>query len=427
MPPLTLRPNEEAKVLEEKLNRDEAAENARELTLNNCVFADPDDLLRCVIRCAKLEALLCVSSGIVLAHVIDQILPKLDHLRNLEFTLDKREERHDLEWIRQKIRISNAFGLKRLYVEVTGFARTQALAEMVAKLPSLTELHVHMLHGSLSDLLFMMEGIWSANLAIQCFKITSEVPPREQAEPRVATSSDATSFSDYANVCGNLLLRRAPPTRNCFRLRDLAVRTEPLHPTEPVIVVINNDEVTQAQMHEAGKRSRWQDVHCLTLVLVGTGTLSLDEIARADAIFHSGLLTFFENFKNERTGLRSLRELNMSSFHFKDELDFTEVLSGAGLTALTALSVTPCGIWHQGALGRLANTCTQLDDLDVRIYTNYRRCLRCWQPLVLCQEPASPLRLEPRPHLILQRVGAHFAGLLESLPSVRASLVRYVC
>ncbi|KAH6931573.1 hypothetical protein HPB50_025462 [Hyalomma asiaticum] len=395
MPDVDLRPGQEATVLEQKL--DGAKPPVGKLTLTNCVVADPDDLLRCVMRCTELRMLYCLSSGIRLKHLVDYVLPALKNLSHLEFTLDKREDVEELSTTSHNIRTCDTLSesINYLYVEVAGSSRTELVTEMISRLPNVFELHVHILRGKLSDLVSIIEGAWRESAHILCLKITSEVPPEVQREPRDDVPSDGPRFGDYANVCGNLLLRRDPPTRNCFRLRDLAVRTDRLHPIEPVIVVVNIDETTpiHVQMGDAGTKNEWYDVHSLSLVLVGPDGPFLQEVARAGESFHSGLVSFLDQFRSKSTAISSLKELNVSSFHFREDLDFTEVLSEAGLTALTALSVTPCGISHPGALQRLAATCTQLEDLDIRIYTNYRKCFRCWQPLSLCPVAASQLSL----------------------------------
>ncbi|KAH6931574.1 hypothetical protein HPB50_025463 [Hyalomma asiaticum] len=396
MPVLSIHPDEEGEALEAVLNNAEQVESAPVMKVTNCLVADPHKLLQCIVRCTGLRELHCASTGITFKEIVQIVLPNLKYLNHLEFTLEKRQSHDDMTLISSTIQHSDTMSasMLRLYVEVVGKRRTELIRELVKKMPKLVEVHVHFLRGTLSKAVFWMERIWLENSGMHSFTVTSEVPPEEQREPPADRPSGYERFRKYANVCGNLLLRRNPPTRNCFRLRDLAVRAEPLRPAEPMTVVVNVDESTHEQMGQAGVNNRWDNVHGLCLVLVGRDAAS-EEFARAGATLQSSLVTFFGNFRSMLTGLKSLKELNVSSFHFGDDLDFTQVLSEAGLTTLTGLSVTPCGIWHEGAIGRLANTCTQLDDLDVRMYT-YRKCPRCEQPLELTTEAVSQLNFKGR-------------------------------
>ncbi|KAH7946417.1 hypothetical protein HPB49_024604 [Dermacentor silvarum] len=391
---IRLGPYEEATVLQEQLDTFDRIEIVHELELTNCVVADPDDLCRCIIRCTQLRKLCCLSCGIRASDLVRFILPKLAHLSHLECTLDESADNDEAWRVRDAVQHSVGFArtLHHLYIEVADLLRFRVLTDIMKICPSVIDLHVHILRGELSAAVARMESLWCHIRRTECYKITSEVPPRVQREPYTERPLEDLHFRDCANVCGNLLFRRHPPYRNCTRLRDLAVCTEPLHPTDPVIVVINNDDTTpvQMQIRDAGLRNRWCDVRSLCLVLVGEDVPHM-EFARAGGDFHSGLVTFFGYFKSGPGGINHLKELNMSSFHFEDETDFTQVLSEAGLTTLTALCVTPCGIWHEGALERLATTCIELDDLDVRAYNDSRMCLRCWQPLDL--SPAAAIQL----------------------------------
>ncbi|KAH7951211.1 uncharacterized protein LOC119394138 [Rhipicephalus sanguineus] len=391
---IRLSPYDDVAVLEQQVNAVDQPENVHELELTNCVVADPDDLCRCVIRCTELRILYCVSCGIRLKCLIFTVLPKLPHLSHLELTLDESVDREETLTILGMLRATKTISgsIRHLYVEVSGSLRIRVLSAMLQKLPNVTELHVHILREVMSEAIRGVESLWRQTHSVQCFKMTSETPVEAQREPAADRPLEELDFGNWASVCGNLLVRRNPRTRNCFRVSDLAVLAEPLHPTEPVIVVISNDEgvPTQVQIREAGLRSRWCDVRSLTLVLVRSGDAS-QEVARANADIEGGLVTFFGRFKGDAGGIGHLKELNLSSFHFEDEVDFMHVLSEAGLTTLTALSVTPCGIWHPGALGRLSTTCTELDDLDVRVYTTYRTCSRCWQPLELSDVAGSHL------------------------------------
>ncbi|KAL1422796.1 hypothetical protein MTO96_021768 [Rhipicephalus appendiculatus] len=391
---IRLSPSDEVTALEQQLNALGRPESVRELELTNCVVADPDDLCRCIIRCTELRMLYCVSCGVRLKSLIFTVLPKLPHLSHLELTLDECVNGDEALTMLSMIRATETLSdsLRHLYVEVSGLLRIRVLSTMLEKLPNVIELHVHNLREVLNLAVSDIGLLWREARRVQCLKMSSETPVEAQREPDADRLAEDPDFGNWAMVCGNLVLRRNPPTRNCVRVRDLAVRVEPLHPTEPLIVVINNDEgiPTQAQIREAGQRNHWGDVRCLTLVLVRSGDAA-EEVARANAEIASGLVTFFGHFKGDSGGVGHLKELNLSSFHFEDEVDFTHVLSEARLTTLTALSVTPCGIWHPGALGRLATTCTELDDLDVRVYTDYRKCSRCWQPLELSAVSGSHL------------------------------------
>ncbi|KAL1480211.1 hypothetical protein MTO96_051230 [Rhipicephalus appendiculatus] len=66
----------------------------------------------------------------------------------------------------------------------------------------------------------------------------------------------------------------------------------------------------------------------------------------ADVAYHDGLVDFLRHFRNnnESEQYEHLAELNANSFHCGAGLDMTEVLLEAGLTSLTALSLSPCGL-----------------------------------------------------------------------------------
>ncbi|KAL1482240.1 hypothetical protein MTO96_050346 [Rhipicephalus appendiculatus] len=68
----------------------------------------------------------------------------------------------------------------------------------------------------------------------------------------------------------------------------------------------------------------------------------------------------------DHSNLSNVVELNINSFHFGPDLDFTEVLQDWSLENLLALSVSPCSLRRPSSLRRLAQICPNLADLDVR-------------------------------------------------------------
>ncbi|XP_049514989.1 uncharacterized protein LOC125941541 [Dermacentor silvarum] len=133
----------------------------------------------------------------------------------------------------------------------------------------------------------------------------------------------------------------------------------------------------EGRLHDAGSWHDWSDLRSLCIVLFSQRPD--DTVYPAVGAAYDGVLRdFFGRFS-------SLSELNVSSFHFGDGIDFTELLSTPALQRLRALCLPPCGMRQSGAVRRLAISISDIEDLDIRLNVGGRHqsCHSCNQQLVI--------------------------------------------
>ncbi|KAL3226829.1 hypothetical protein MRX96_024656 [Rhipicephalus microplus] len=304
------------------------ANHVRTLKLTNCIVTNPDSLLACVALCERLTELHCVGCPLdtyLLLKVVTECLPSLERLywslrhrgnqgRRLQYLLDAGEIAC----------LKPAFALERVYVEVERGTPTSYsfLAELVHRFPSLKRLHVHEVRRDeccCHDAEYLAYRIASCGGALK-FSTDGDVSACERH------ALAATSSSPYS-VCRNA----THPGGDSF----LGTRS-------PHWVFLDNF----VQSSSCGSELNQLD----QLVL------NLDPLLARSLGF---LLSACS---------RSLTELNLSAFHFREGL----VVFNAGAASdefrqLRALSVAPCALVPHGEpLQILAQLCTRLEELDVR-------------------------------------------------------------
>ncbi|XP_065303625.1 uncharacterized protein [Dermacentor albipictus] len=360
-----------------------------ELQLRNCVVANPSRLCTLISSFTELRCLRCVASLLKPYDVRILLLPALKKLETLEFTIDERLSPLQARSIRNLARCNFAPqfpSLQSIYVEVAGSDNIDIVSDLMLHFPNLNDLHVHFLRGQFGDASDKCRRLWESHQSLRRFTFTSEVPSTacQFAYPHM-------NSADCGVLCGNVLCTRDPHTTgNCWLMRDLCERKQAL-PNHQTLVVVRPSSTATEQMRQAGVTNEWTSVKSLCLVLLGM--FNNLQYPCASGAYHDALVYFLQQFRsiNGHGEYEHMTELNVNSFHCADNLDMTAVLQDAGLTSLTALSASPCGIRRQGALGRLALACPSLNDLDVRVYADVASCERCREGLDVDADDAAEL------------------------------------
>ncbi|KAH7934889.1 uncharacterized protein LOC119404170 [Rhipicephalus sanguineus] len=388
---VSMKTTDEVELLEKYLTSVCPRDRVWELRLTNCVVGSPDALLSLILGCPSLRTLRCVACSAEPYDILRFILPMQKTLHTVEFTLDERMSEKQVRSICFSLATAESpeefLNLRYVYVEVSGIERMDVIISLMNISVNVSHLHVHFLRGNFAEAVVKCKMLWDCREHLSSFTFTSEVP------------STACLFSpQYMSpvvggaICGNVLYTRKPHTSwNCFMMNELAMRQRPLRPGRETVVVVPWWLTAVQMMREAGVRNTWSDVRNLCVALIDPS--SYTHYPCAGVAFHEGLVDFLRHFRNnvEYEEYEHLTELNVNSFHCAADLDMTEVLFDAGLTWLTALSLSPCGVQRLGSLRRLTVACPFLNDLDVRVYSDVLRCSRCQQDLQLSSKDAAEL------------------------------------
>lgn len=359
---LRLRANQRACDLAQKLNEVDAASDVHELDLTNCILADPDELSTHVGRCSGLQCLRCVACSLKPSDLFRLVLERLPRLAQVELSLvAKGSMDSEIRKVRQmfsQVQGSLAVNLLHMYAEVGGYENFVLLSLFLRFCPNLTNLHVHVVHGVFWNALLECRNILQEHVLLQTLTFTSDLPASIQLEP-----SAPFEFTNCGAICANVSHHRQSDSWSCTRLVDLAVgNLESLTlPPQLVVFAVHEANLTPDWIRLATSRHDWTLVRQFCLLLHPADSDSA-AYPTAGGTYRESLREFFS------TAIPHVVELNVGSFHFGADNDFTVLLQEGRLQSLKALCVPPCGLCHQSALRRLALSCPNLEDLDVRTY-----------------------------------------------------------
>ncbi|KAH7944416.1 uncharacterized protein LOC119399974 [Rhipicephalus sanguineus] len=375
-----LRANDTVDTLARYLNCDHGQMTVTELDLTNCIRLEASKLTSLIAECSCLTSLRCLGCRFEPTEIIT-LLWRLRHLAEVEFSLMlKRDVESELRRIgdaaAQYGGDSKAYGLRRMYVEV-GDDHISFLPALLHHCPYLRNLHVHFSCGNLLNALRQChDAVLADDVSVETFTFTSEVLAPVQRQPRVPF--DLTSC---ATVCANVRYTKSTGSFSCVRLFDLVedkIRGRPprILPVQVILVAVENAQegITEDSILVANHGHNWVHVRQLCLLLVPPEPACVPHPTAG--VTYREILRFFFS-----TALRHIVELNVSSFHFGPDLDFGDLLQDGSLACLHSLSASLCGLRRPSVLRRLAQSCPEFKDLDVRILEGCRdgvvRCDGC--------------------------------------------------
>ncbi|KAH7978416.1 hypothetical protein HPB49_005478 [Dermacentor silvarum] len=334
-------------------------ETVHELDITNCLVADQNHLYTYIGSCSNLRSLRCLACPILASNLLWLLQERLVHLEELEFSLSFTRSETDKEIMRVNERslqfpLTVARSLHRVYAEVSGEDNAGLLRGLLAFCPNVTDLHLHVVGGNFRLCLIQAQNILNPDPWLHTFTFSSGIPPKLRYEP-----CTMTLFCRLSLVCANVSY--CDGVYNCVWLRDLALDPDCRELASQLVVIVTHDaDVLAQRIAAAARRHIWTGVRCLTLALLPRQPLSAQPHPIAESVYLGGLREFFPV-------LKYLVELNVSSFHFGPDVDFTQLLQDAGLAFLQALSTAPCAFSQPDAVRRLADVCRELVDLDVRV------------------------------------------------------------
>ncbi|XP_037515623.1 uncharacterized protein LOC119392543 [Rhipicephalus sanguineus] len=355
--------------------------NLQSLNISNCIVAIPAFLLSLASDLRNLQTLSCVACPLKASLLLDRLLRSLQNVTQLEFSLvDARDDaKEELFKIRHLgvVYVGKETKIRKMYVEVADKNNAKVLLLFLMYCPLLRDLHVHFMDDASSDLCAATcSNITNHFTNLATFTVTCEVPSRVQSDP-----TQPVDLRYCIDLHGNVVFRKTPQAFNCAQLRDLALSPTPAFPLEPVVLVAVETPDTGRQFLNAGSRHNWSQLRSLCILLYARN-LNQTVYPTICAMHDDALRDFFAKLLN-------LVELNVSSFHFGDGVDFTKLLAAPALQRLRALSLPPCGLRPRGAVRRLALGLGDVEDLDVRLNMDghYKSCRSCSNEVTI--EPAN--------------------------------------
>ncbi|KAH7983569.1 uncharacterized protein LOC119392421 [Rhipicephalus sanguineus] len=370
-----------------QLKIDEVQGNLQSLNISNCIVAQPAIMLSLLARLRNLQTLSCIACPLKASFLLDRLLRSLRNVTHLEFSLVDAKDyaREELINIRHlgKVHKGRVTNIRKLYVEIADEENMELLRSFLQYCPHVADLHIHFTHYVRFEFgVVACLRIVENQSELVAFTFTCEAPSTMQSEP-----TQLLELQYCIDIHGNVVFRTNPKAFSYALLRDLAASPQAVLPLEPAVLVAFETPHLERQLLDAGAHHDWAKLQSLCILLYAR---SLDETVypAVDARYNLVLRVFFARLSN-------LVELNVSSFHFGDGNDFTELLAVSALQQLRALSLPPCGLRHSGAVRRLAVSSGNIEDLDIRVNLDGRHCncTFCDNELVIEPADASAFRI----------------------------------
>ncbi|KAL3180356.1 hypothetical protein MRX96_008923 [Rhipicephalus microplus] len=350
------------------LHRGDGPMAVSELDLTNCIRLNSKQLLPLIAECSCLQFLRCLGCSFEATDIL-VLMWQLRFLVEVEVSLNSEKDtelqlRDIVHAAAQYGNDPKAYGLRRMYVEVAGDHNINLLATLLRYCPYLHSLHVHLLWGTLCNVLLPCHNAVFANdVCVETFTFTSELSEYVKRDPR--TPSD---LMGCANVCANVSYTKSTDSFSCVRLCDLAAgnaiwgQPPQILPEKVILTAVECAEegITKELIRLAGLECNWGHVRQLCLLLLSPDPSSVFH-PTAGGTYRDNLSNFFSAV------LKYIVELNVISFHFGEGLDIGELLQHGSLQHLQSLAASLCGVRRPSALRRLAQSCPEFKDLDVRI------------------------------------------------------------
>ncbi|KAH7935791.1 uncharacterized protein LOC119405111 [Rhipicephalus sanguineus] len=363
---------------------DEVQGNLHSLNISNCIVAVPALLLSLASGLRNLQTLSCIACPLKASLLLDRLLTSLQNVTQLDFSLvdamdDAKEELFKIRHL-GIVHAGKQTNIRKMYVEVADKHNTQVLLLFLNYCPLLKDLHVHFVHDVSSDLCAATcSSIADHLLNLVIFTVTCEAPSTAQSDPR-----QPIDLRYCIDLHGNAVFRKSPLAFNCAQLRNVVLSPNSTFPLEPVVLVA----VDRPDLGFLIGVPRYNCSQLRSLcVLLYARNLDQAVYPTISTMHSTALRQFFAKLHN-------LVELNVSSFHFDDSVDFTELLAAPALQRLRALSLPPCGLRPEGAVRRLALRLGDVEDLDIRLNLDgrHKSCRSCDKELTIEPVDASAFR-----------------------------------
>ncbi|KAH7943168.1 hypothetical protein HPB52_005957 [Rhipicephalus sanguineus] len=332
-----------------------------ELVLRNCLQCEPAALCEQIGRCVRLRRLSSVACALQPSKLVKLMLQRLRYLEKLELSLV-----HDSE-------------------AVGGDRNFELLWELLVFCPNLTELHVHFVRGTFSSALVQCHRIHEQLDRLETFTFTSEMPA---SVPLPYGPDPSLAFANCATLCANVCHDKPHDWWSCVELSRLVLsRDRVLILPSQLVAFAVGDFTAGMSFQEASRRHSWARVRKLCLLLLPPEP-SVVWYPTAGAKCRD----YLERFS---FALDSIVELNVSSFHFRLDVDLRKLLRDTPLgRRLLALSAPPCWFPRSSSVRGLPLGCPNLRDLDVRVVSpgGHLRCASCHNLLFrtdAVQEPSD--------------------------------------
>ncbi|KAH6941152.1 hypothetical protein HPB50_014451 [Hyalomma asiaticum] len=363
-------------VLERKI--DEVCHSLQTLNISNCIVAQQSLVMTSLRRLENLQTLLCVACPVRASLLLEHLLVPLHKVTHLEFSLvetlnNARDEIFQLRCMAGRYG-GRKTNLRKVYVEVADEVNVQVMLSFLIHCPLVKELHIHFLRNVPFNL-DMVAHLWR-------FTFTCEAPFTTQSG-----LDWPLTLKNCVDIHGNVARANPPEAFNCARLLDMAAWPERALLLEPVVLVVIDQWDLGKCLRDAACRRRWEVLRSLCIVSFARSTTETVYPA-VGAAHDADLRDFFSRLTN-------IVELNVSSFHFGDGIDFTTLLETPALQRLRALSLPPCALRASGAFGRLARGLGDIEDLDIRLNLDgrHRWCCFCDNELNIDGMDTSALRI----------------------------------
>ncbi|KAH7935799.1 uncharacterized protein LOC119405108 [Rhipicephalus sanguineus] len=366
-----------------RLKIDEVQGNLQSLNISNCIVAHPAGLLSLLSGLRNLEALSCIACPLKPSDLLDLLLSSLQNVTSLEFSLVEavNDAAKEVNKIRDVVGVRNdgkVTNIRRIYLEVAGPENLHVMFAFIQYCPYVTNIHLHFVEYArlqIGVLVFFRATRLLSGL--REFATTCESRATMTPDPWPANAR--TRLDNHANV----VFRMNPSRWNYVNLYDLAVSLDRTLPAAPVVIVAFASPDLDRCFTYAGPGRNWSCLKSMCLLYISD---HLD-----DAFYPTVHGAHAPALRNFFARLTNIVELNVSSVHFDDDIDFTTLLRASALSRLSALSVPPCGLRQRGAVHRLAIGLRDIQDLDIRLKCEGRhtRCYHCSGELSVDPEDAS--------------------------------------
>lgn len=359
----------------------EVGDNLHSLDISNCIVAIPAFLLSVASDLSNLQAISCVACPLKVSLLLDRLLWSFENVTQLEFSLvdgkdDTKEELTKIQCL-ASVHAGKETNIRKMYVEVSDKHNIRLLMRFLEYCPLLKELHVHFVHEVSPD--------WCA---LVCASIARDLPG--SGTLTVTCEAPFTAYSDLRQpvdlrycikLHGTVVFRKNLRALNFAQLRDLALSPDTTLPLEPVVLVA----VDSAELGFliGILQHNWSHLRSLCFLLYA-GNIDQSAYPTVRPMHDSALRQFFARLLN-------LVELNVSSLHFGEGVDFTTLLTAPAMQRLRALSLPPCGLRSEGAVRRLALKLGDVEDLDIRLNMDgrHKKCPSCANELAIDPTDAS--------------------------------------
>ncbi|XP_075731698.1 uncharacterized protein LOC142795780 [Rhipicephalus microplus] len=353
--------------------------NLRSLNISNCIVAQPAHLLSLLSGLHSLQTLSCTACPLKTSHLLDLLLNSLENVTSLEFSLvetadDAAEEVNRIRdvGVRNDGKVTN---IRRLYLEVQSPENLKVLWAFLPFCQYATHVHVHFgRYASLFVAYFACYRAYGLLPALRELATTCE----SQATKTLDEWPPETAIDNNANA----LFRANRSGCNYRLLYDLALSRVTL-PAGPVVIVAFAGPNLDRCFTYACSGHDWACLKSMCILLISE---ELHDVfyPTVCAVHALALRNFFAMLTN-------LVELNLSSVHFDNDIDFTTLLRTSALQRLRALSLPPCGLRQVGAVHRLAIRLGNIEDLDIRLKFEGRHnsCHHCDGELLVAPADAG--------------------------------------